>query len=362
MSDAVNLMKNVQSLTKNKLMDGYSKVIINAGADDEGNAVIYEAGEDGGSVLELTNPFGSQQMANNILTKIQGWQYQPYSAQGALLDPSAELGDGVTINSLYSGIFKRDINFSSLMTADISAPANEEIEHEFTSATESASDRAYSRLVKSVASRISQTANQILLETQARTSADESLTAQLNVQASEISARVSKDGGSSSGVGWYLHSDRWEIKANGTTILKVTASGLEVNGKITATSGKIGGFTIQSDYLTYGGQTWGGSSNSGIYIGTSGIQLGNSVKISSSGSMELSGTLKLGGTDITASSLRTGANGGNSYRGCISNSHGGYGNKYTQTHISAKYITWNDKDLKTQSLSDYGIPFEVVIV
>lgn len=361
MSDAINLLNNVSQLDVSPLANGYTKVIINAGTDENGNVIAYQSGSDGGAVLTIDNPWGTQTMADNMLAQLSGYQYQPYSASGAILDPSAELGDGVTIAGTYGGLFSKTTSFTSLMKSDISAPGSEEIEHEQTSAVESATDRAYSRLVKSVASRISQTANQILLETQARTSADESLTAQLNVQASEISARVSKDGGSSSGVGWYLHSDRWEIKANDTTILKVTASGLEVNGKITATSGKIGGFTIQSDYLTYGGQTWGGASNSGIYIGTSGIQLGNSVKISSSGSMELSGTLKLGGKNITANNLRTGAVGGNSYNGCISDSSHG-GKVYTQNHISAKYITWNNNDLKTQSLSAYGIPFTVVVI
>lgn len=345
MSDSINLLNNVSTLDVSPSAYGYTKVIIIAGTDDDGNVISYEAGSDGGSVLTINNPWGTQQMADNMLAKIQGWQYQPYSASGALLDPSAELGDGVNINGTYGGIFSRDTNFTSLMRSEISAPTNEEIEHEQTSAVESATDRAYSRLVKAVNTRITQNATLISLEAEARTASDEEINSQLNIQAGQIEARVTKEGGSKSTFGWKLTDSSWELYSGNGTVLKATSSGLEVTGKITASSGKIGGFDITSSYINYGGLTWGSSASSGIYIGTSGIQLGSNVKISSSGYMELNGNIKLNGTDISAQNLRTGANGGNDwgagYSGATTRTQAGHGEAIYNDFVKQD-IKWNN--------------------
>lgn len=314
MSDTINLLKNVSSFETAPLLNGYSKVVLIVGTDDNGDVISYTSGVDGGAVLTVNNPWGTQQMADSMLAKISGWQYQPYTAQGAILDPAAELGDGVTIDGVYSGIFKRDVTFNPMMRADISAPTAEEIEHEYTTAVESATDRAYSRLVKAVNTRISQNATLITLEAEARTAADQNITSQLLVQAGEISARVKKEGGSSSSFGWTLTDSNWTLKSsNNRTVLLADSTGLHVTGEIIAESGTIGGFTILSDYISYGGMTWGSSASNGIYIGTSGIQLGQGVKMSAGGSLELSGSLKIGNNYIQANDLREGANGGNNW-------------------------------------------------
>lgn len=101
----------------------------------------------------------------------------------------------------------------------------------------------------------------------------------LQQTASEISAEVSNKvdttcGTSSSSFGWSLTSSGFYIYSNATEVVKITTSGLEVNGKITSTSGTIGGFTINSTNLHTGSKTSYSSSTSGIYIGTNGIGLG----------------------------------------------------------------------------------------
>lgn len=301
MSDAINLLNNVSTLDVSPLANGYTKVIINAGTDDDGNVIFYEAGTDGGAVLTIDNPWGTQQMAEDMLERIIGFQYQSYSAGGALLDPSAELGDGVNINGTYGGIFTQNTSFTSLMKAEISAPTNEEIEHEYTSAVESASDRAYSRLVKAVNTRISQNATLISLEAEARTASDEAINSQLNLQAGQIEARVTKEGGNRSTFGWKLNDSSWELYSGNGTVLKATSDGLEVTGKITASSGTIGGFDINSSYISYNNQTWGGSITGGIYIGQSGIQLGKDTtfKVDNQGNLYAKKLYVWSGTDAS---------------------------------------------------------------
>lgn len=104
----------------------YSKII--AWYDDE-NAFV--AGDDSGRTLEVDLPFATQEIVDNMLARIKGYVYRPYEATDALLDPAAELGDGVTINGTYSLVAAVTTNFNSLGASDLSAPSDEEVDHEF---------------------------------------------------------------------------------------------------------------------------------------------------------------------------------------------------------------------------------------
>ena len=66
----------------------------------------------------------------HIYTQIRGYRYQPYSIQGAYLDPAAELGDEIAADDFRSVIARQDIRFGNLMPSDISAPGAEEL-HEY---------------------------------------------------------------------------------------------------------------------------------------------------------------------------------------------------------------------------------------
>ena len=59
----VNVLKRAQNMEISSQFDGYSAVRIFVGTDDDGSAVIYEAGNTNGRTLEIKNPFGTQEMA-----------------------------------------------------------------------------------------------------------------------------------------------------------------------------------------------------------------------------------------------------------------------------------------------------------
>ena len=113
----------------------------------------------------------------------------------------------------------------------------------------------------------------------------------LQQTATEISAEVSHKvdeslGDASSSFGWSLTSTGFHIYSNATEVVKITSSGLEVNGKITSTSGTIGGFTINATNLHTGTKTSYSSTTSGVYVGTNGIGLGaGNFYVTSSGSL-----------------------------------------------------------------------------
>ena len=90
----------------------------------------FEAGDDAGRTLEAYCPFATQKIADKVLLSIYGRRYQPYDAASAILDPAAELGDGVIANGVYSVLASSDTTFNAMMVSDIAAPADEEIDHE----------------------------------------------------------------------------------------------------------------------------------------------------------------------------------------------------------------------------------------
>lgn len=111
--------------------------------DDE-NA--FTAGNDTGRTIEIDCPWATQQMANDVLSKLQGFVYRPYTAQNALLSTSADLGDAVTANGLYSLVATLETDYGGLNASNISAPEDEELDHEYP--YESRQTRQSKRVVK----------------------------------------------------------------------------------------------------------------------------------------------------------------------------------------------------------------------
>lgn len=99
-------------------------------ATDEGAEDAFYAGTEGYS-LTVYCPWATQQMANDLLAKAQGFEYQGFEAGMAALPGEAERGDAVTVNGIYGMIADRTLYFNPGMNSDISAPHEEEVNHEF---------------------------------------------------------------------------------------------------------------------------------------------------------------------------------------------------------------------------------------
>ena len=278
MSSSVNVLRNMVSFDKAEQFDGYSKVIIIVSDEIE-----YSAGTDTGRTLTLNCPWGTQEIANNILQSIKGFQYQPMTAEDALVDPSVEIGDGIMANGVYSGVYSLETKFNSNLPTTVSAPADEELYEEHTYVPKY--EREVTRKFLDFQSQFRIQDGKISAEVEERKSDTKTIRATLEVQAGQITAKVNKNDGSSSTFGWALETASWRIFSGSNTVLKADKNGLEVKGVIRATSGEIGGFDIQSNYLSYNGQTWGGTNTTGAYIGQSGIQLGKNFKVDMQGNL-----------------------------------------------------------------------------
>lgn len=234
---STSIGKSAATLLVSKTFGAYSKVIINVTAE-----LYYQAGNDTGRTLEIDCPWGTQAMANNLLSSLQGFQYQPFTAESAILDPAAELGDGITMNGIYGGIFKLTLRSGVLHAADVSAPQDEEIDHEYQYTP--ASERKIERRLNNMQS-------------------------ELSVQADQIAAKVDETGGNSS-FGWELTSAGFKLKSNGSDVMKVDSTGLTVNG-----DGNFTG-TVRAKNIAYGGSsgTMNGNGITSRSIGTSRVSSG----------------------------------------------------------------------------------------
>lgn len=277
---STNLFKKAVNLEISPQFDAYTGVRILTGIQDEdGNDIVYFAGNENGRVLEVTNEWGTQTQAEHILANIQNRSYKPYTASSAIIDPAAELNDGVTVNGVYSGICSKVTRFGTLMDSDIAAPQDQEIDHEYT--FETPQDRKYTRQVKEFRS-------------------------ELKIQASQIAAKVSSSGGASSSFGWVLTDSDWtlysnsdpifkvnrerlEFRSNGSQVLECDSSGLRVNGLIEArefrtSAGQTLATSDQLDAIRTSSVASWGQGNSG-FVGAlnNGINFANMAQNGTSG-------------------------------------------------------------------------------
>ena len=219
-----DLTASVQSLTLSPAFPACTGVRFLTEDDAE-----YFSGSESGYVYEINSPFATQEAADALLTRMQGFVYRSYAAEGAILNPAAEPGDTVSIPdpadssaTVLSSLFSLDRTFDSLFPADAGAPEDEELDHEYP--YESTADRVYARKLQNMQS-------------------------ELNVQAAQISAKVSRTGGDASSFGWYLDADRFSLYSETAEVMHVDDEGLTVNGTVNATAGNIGGCSIENGVL-----------------------------------------------------------------------------------------------------------------
>lgn len=169
MNDKHYIGKKALSLQKYEKTSPISKIIL--WADDDH---FYEAGTEGGTVIEQDCPYATQEMVDNLLATLGGYEYQPIEADGAIVSPIAELGDGITVDGLYTQLAYQNIRFSTGEVMDIAAPTGSETEHEYK--IESLSSKQLSRKIAQTNSKIAKTIENIKLSvTNGETSSEISL-------------------------------------------------------------------------------------------------------------------------------------------------------------------------------------------
>ena len=232
MSDSIFLGSRAGSLDIGDIPSNISRV--NLSVDSE---TYYTAGSDTGRTLEVTCAWASQAMANSILAAVQNVEYQPYTAGEALIDPAAEIGDGVIVGGIYSVIANDNMSFSRLYNSEISAPDLDEVDDEYP--YESLERRQYDRELARTRSMISKSASEILLQVEGIAEDLEGQISSISVKVDSITLDVS-NGSTSSTI---------SLKAGDVTISSET---IQMDGLVTFTGLSSGTTTINGACIKTG--------------------------------------------------------------------------------------------------------------
>ena len=226
-ANRINIGREAYSLDYDDSKGAYTKVRI---IFDE-RAEPVEVGTDDGRVLEISNPWAepfAEQMAQDILTRIQGYEYQPFDAHGAFLPDNTDLGDAVVVGGVYGAIVSQDITFDGLGNSNVSAPNGEDNENEFGDYVPSGDDP-----IKRELGRIR---TEFIV-------AYDSITASVTDLTNDMgqTLRIAADGVTiTNAQGSVLEIDGGQLKANSVTSTEIDVSTLHVgSGGITVDSGAI---------------------------------------------------------------------------------------------------------------------------
>ena len=220
--------------------------------DDEN---CYEAGDETGTVIEQDCPYATQQMANNLLATLQGYSYQGLEANGAKVSPIAELGDGITVNGLYTQLAYQNIRFSTGEVMDVAAPGSDETLHEYK--TEGETTKQFTHQIAETRSLISKTSEEILLQVENEL---QGLSSSFSVQLQQIQSQVTGLNGQVSSITQKVDNITLSV-SNGSTSssislsvggVTVSSQTIQMNGLVTFTGLANGTTTIDGACIKTG--------------------------------------------------------------------------------------------------------------
>ena len=207
---------------------------------DENGEIAGQAGSDTGRVLTAESPDGTNAMAADILSAVTGYVYRPYDAVDALIDPAAELGDGVVIGGVYSVLANENITFDGLYSAGISAPGTDEIEDEYPYLSE------YQRIKRSVAgsrSLITKTMEEVRLMVEGKVD-DTEVSSLVSAALGKVELSVTSKNGSTSFV---LTDGEAELSSQ---TLNLSVDAVNISGTLKASQVNLTGAITFGDLST----------------------------------------------------------------------------------------------------------------
>ena len=292
--DSVFLGANAASFERKGESQAISKITL---VVDEEN--FYSAGDDTGYELTADCPWATQAMADALLTAMRGKTITAYAAGSALLDISAELGDGITVNGVYSEIGKMDITCDLMDTADVSSDVAGDVEQEY--ATVGSLTQTVNRVRKSVTELIVE-AGQITahitdvqneLESQITLTA-ESLTSQITDTKNGLESQIQQTTTS-------LTSTITDTKNDLESQIQQTSSSLtsqirDAEDNISSIEQKVDNITLSVD---------NGEDRSSISLSVDGVEV-DSVTVRFTGGVVFESDLAEGNTSIDGACIDTG--------------------------------------------------------
>lgn len=272
MNGKVFVGKKALSLTEYKKSDPITGVILWV---DDNNC--YQAGNDTGTVIENDCPYGTQGMANALLQQLSGYEYQGIEANGAVVTPIAELGDGLTINGIYTQLAYQNIRFSTGEVMDVAAPGKNETLHEYQ--TEGETSKWFSHQIAQTRSEIAKTSEEIMLSVENEI---QGLSASIDIKLDSITSQITGINGQVSSI-------------------TQTVSGIQT--QITGLNNQVSSIDQKVDSISL--DVSNGTSSSRILLTVDGVQV-SSATVRFTGDIVFESDLADGNTTVSGDCITTG--------------------------------------------------------
>ena len=261
--------------------------------DDEN---VYTAGDDTGLELTASCPHATQEMVNALLAQLQGYQYQSFTADAANLDPAAELGDGVTVNGIYSIISQLDDDGRGF--PDISSPGEVALEEEYPAAGPMTQE--FNRQIAETRSQITKTAEEIRLEVENEL---EGLSASFSVQLDSITSQITGLDGQVSTIEQTVSSITTQITGINGDISSLEQTATSLQTQIRNAQGDISSIEQYVDSITLSVTNGSDSSTIQLKAGSTTI---SSANITFNGMVTFNDLSTAGSTVINGANITTG--------------------------------------------------------
>lgn len=231
-----NLGKRAQKLESAPVFQPITKVVLWC-TDEE----YFAAGDDTGRTIEADFPWATQEIANAVLAKLNGYVYQPRTVTKGALPPEVEIGDTVTVNSLEVQVAEITTTFDSMCLSDFAAPADEEIDHEYHYVS---SEKRLARQVSKMSAELRVTAEDIT----ARVENAEGMASEAQQTADGFSQRITDAEGNITEIKISLEGVVYTSSlADGTTVIN---GGCITTGTIDANKVNIQNLTVANGNIT----------------------------------------------------------------------------------------------------------------
>lgn len=91
----------------------------------------FTAGDDSGRNLNVDSPWASQEVANYILESVEGYEYQPFTATGVIVDPGVEIGDVLNFGGTGKCCFHHNTVYGKSLVSTMGAMEEKELDHDY---------------------------------------------------------------------------------------------------------------------------------------------------------------------------------------------------------------------------------------
>lgn len=203
---------------------------------------MYTSGSDSGYDLTGETAYATQTMANNLLNVLNGIEYLPFSATNAIINPALELGDSVKVDGKTVVLASISYTVNAGMIANIGAPFDQEINHEYQYAEKTRSERILAQSY----SQIRKTTDEIALEVAGKLNENEvNALVDVNLNELALSYRAGTNGAS-------ITLSKNGVNISGDVKLgKIDAGQIDV---VNLNADNITAGQLSADYIKLGGE------------------------------------------------------------------------------------------------------------